>query len=433
MEKVNRYGLLYTLKGSDSNLKPAVFMAHQDVVPAANPSKWSHPPFEAFYDGQWLWGRGSVDCKNNLIGLLSTMEHLLSQGFKNKRTFIFSFGFDEETGGERGSRYLAEHLEKKLGKDSVAMILDEGGMGIESVGDVTYAFPAVAEKGYVDIVLTLESPGGHSSRPPSHSAIGIMSEMVTALEDHPFDPFLDKTNPYHGVLQCQAKHSPSNFEPWLKDALLDSNGSSIASRIASSRGDSARFLMQTSQAVDIIHGGVKDNQLPERVETTINYRILPHDKLDDILRQTADLLAPIAHKHSIPVQGFGYSDAPRSTGLLKLSSNQRLEPSALTSTSPDSRIWSLFAGTLVEVLADTTSPKTTTRARTVVPAGTLMTGNTDTKHYWNLSKNIYRFSPRREGTFEGVHTVDERLDMRSHLEGLMVYYKLIRNLDAFEG
>ena len=88
LEKVNSYGLLYTLPGSSKDLKPLVMMAHQDVVPVPDPTRWKHPPFEAFFDGQWLWGRGSVDCKNNLVGILSAMERLLEQGFNNKRTII---------------------------------------------------------------------------------------------------------------------------------------------------------------------------------------------------------------------------------------------------------------------------------------------------------------------------------------------------------
>ena len=45
----------------------------------------------------------------------------------------------------------------------------------------------------------------------------------------------------------------------------------------------------------------------------------------------------------------------------------------------------------------------------------VMQGNTDTIQYWNLTRNIYRFSPAREGTRFGVHTVDEDIDMMAHL------------------
>ena len=51
-----------------------------------------------------------------------------------------------------------------------------------------------------------------------------------------------------------------------------------------------------------------------------------------------------------------------------------------------------------------------------------MQGNTDTIQYWNLARNIYRFSPAREGTRFDVHTVDEHMDMMAHLKGMRLYY-----------
>lgn len=77
LEKVNRFGLVYTIVGTDSSLLPIMFTAHQDVVPAQSPNTWIHSPFQPYYDGKFLWGRGACDCKNNLIGTLSAVEKLL--------------------------------------------------------------------------------------------------------------------------------------------------------------------------------------------------------------------------------------------------------------------------------------------------------------------------------------------------------------------
>jgi len=59
-------------------------------------------------------------------------------------------------------------------------------------------------------------------------------------------------------------------------------------------------------------------------------------------------------------------------------------------------------------------------------------GNTDTIHYWNLTRNIYRFTPARVGTRKGVHGTDEKLDMSAHIEGMRLYYELTRNFDAYD-
>jgi Gly-Xaa carboxypeptidase len=66
----------------------------------------------------------------------------------------------------------------------------------------------------------------------------------------------------------------------------------------------------------------------------------------------------------------------------------------------------------------------------IIVAPTLMTGNTDTKYYWNLTENIYRFSAVREGGRANAHTVDERMGMREHVEGVRFFAQVILNGDG---
>jgi Gly-Xaa carboxypeptidase len=58
-----------------------------------------------------------------------------------------------------------------------------------------------------------------------------------------------------------------------------------------------------------------------------------------------------------------------------------------------------------------------------------MLGNTDTIHYWDLTRNTYRFSPRQEGTSFGVHMIDERVGMEAHLQTMRFCYEVILNFD----
>jgi Gly-Xaa carboxypeptidase len=427
LETVNSYGLLYTLPGSSPELKPLLILAHQDVVPVPDPTKWTHPPFEAYFDGQWLWGRGAIDCKNALIGVYSAMERLLEQDFESKRTIILSFGFDEETDGVRGAKHLAAHLKAKYGENSMEIIVDEGG-GMLKVNDVMYAVPGIAEKGFLDIALTLNTPGGHSSAPPKHTNIGIMSRLIAAVEDHPFTPHIDEHNPNWNYLKCEVENSPETVESWLREALEKKED--FADRLISSRGDLYRWLMQTSQAVDVINGGIKDNQLPEMSQTIINYRVLPSDTIDGVVKAVADTLAPLANNLSIAVQGPGYSQIDRGSGILNISISKAYQPSPISPTGSDVGVWNIFAGTIRQVFENTSE---TLSAKKVVPVGIMSTDNTDTRHYLKLTRNVYRFSPLSEETAKGAHTVDERIDMGAHLGAVKFYYELIRNLDVYIG
>lgn len=69
--KVGRASLLYKWQGSDETLKPIAFLSHMDVVPISDGTlgDWTHPPFDGFNDGEYVWGRGALDMKTTLCVL----------------------------------------------------------------------------------------------------------------------------------------------------------------------------------------------------------------------------------------------------------------------------------------------------------------------------------------------------------------------------
>ncbi|KAJ5766817.1 uncharacterized protein N7511_004433 [Penicillium nucicola] len=445
VDHINRLGLVFTFKGADATQKPILFMAHQDVVPIDDPSDWTHPPFAGTFDGEWIWGRGSSDCKNVLIGLMSVVEDLLSQDWKPQRTVLFAFGFDEESHGFLGAGSISAALEEKYGKDSFDFILDEGGMGLQSLGneadandDVLYALPAVGEKGSLDLILDIAVPGGHSSIPPAHTGIGIMAQILYELERKELFPaWLDTDHPAHGMLQCQARFSPDHVETWLADKLAAQDPASLGEAVASSRGPAVRYTMQTSQAADLIHGGVKTNALPEKIQAVVNYRVALHQTPDELLERAVRLITPIAEEHNLEMRiafpGMeqstegGASDRTITFSPLSVP----LSPAPISPTNPlTSKVWARFSGVARSVFESHPNPlsKSSTKPKVVV-SGDVMTGNTDTRFYWALSKNIYRWSPSRAGGALNIHTVDERIRLDVHLEGMMLYYDLIRSFD----
>ncbi|PWY92878.1 vacuolar carboxypeptidase Cps1 [Aspergillus heteromorphus CBS 117.55] len=441
VDHINRFGLVFTLNGTDDSLKPILFTAHQDVVPINDPSDWTYPPFDGHYDGEWLWGRGSSDCKNVLIGLLSVAEDLLSQDWNPTRTVVFAFGFDEESHGFLGAGSIDTFLEKKYGPDSFEFVLDEGGMGLETLDDdsdddqgVVYALPGVGEKGSLDVVLTLAVSGGHSSVPPPHTGIGILSEIIYELERQDlFVPVLDSNHPTRKMLECQVRHSPSQVEPWLASALQSSDYVSLAEKLASSRGEKFRFILQTSQAADIISGGIKSNALPEKIKAVVNYRVALHQTPDVVKNRAVKIISPILEKYNISLTAFPDSDEvdPSLNHHLTLTTlSGSLSPAPVSPTDIETNaVWARFSGVTRSVFESVPSLS----GKTVVVSGDIMTGNTDTRFYWNLSRNIYRWSPSRAGRVLNIHTVDEKIDPNVHLEAMALYYDLIRSFDTWEG
>ncbi|KAL1968084.1 hypothetical protein VTN77DRAFT_2214 [Rasamsonia byssochlamydoides] len=430
VEKVNRLGLIFTLNGTNDAVKPLLLTAHQDVVPIDDASDWTYPPFSGHFDGQWLWGRGASDCKNVLIGLLSAVEDLLQQGWEPTRTVVLAFGFDEESHGWGGAGEIAKVLEKRYGRDSFELVLDEGGMGLRTLGDVVYALPGVGEKGSIDLHLALSIDGGHSSVPPPHTGIGIIAEIIYHLErDDLFVPRLDEKHPSRKTLECQARHSPEHVEPWLASALESDDYVGLAEAVAASRGDVIRFTYQTSQAVDLIKGGVKINALPEKVNATVNYRVALHESPDFVKARAVKIIKPIVEKYNLSFSAFGSGDDSSSNHLSLTTPGIPLVPAPISPTDVrKDAVWARFSGVARSVFESVPS----LAGKKVVVSGDVMTGNTDTRFYWNLTRNIYRWSPTRAGGSANIHTVDERLDIAVHLEGLALYYDLIRSFDKWE-
>ncbi len=105
-------------------------MAHYDVVPV-NEEDWTKPPFDAVMDENGLlWGRGCLDTKLTVNGILYAADHLISQGFKPKHDIYFAFSGCEEINGP-GAPNIVDWFEQQ--GITPALVLDEGGAVVENV------------------------------------------------------------------------------------------------------------------------------------------------------------------------------------------------------------------------------------------------------------------------------------------------------------
>lgn len=368
VENVNVHGLFLTWAGSDESLKPTLLMAHQDVVPVANDTikSWKFPPWSGHYDGEYIWGRGSSDCKNQLTAILDAVEMLIKADFTPKRTIVLSFGFDEEVSGPQGAGHLAPAILKRFGKDSLAVIVDEGA-GFDTKWGAKMAMPGVGEKGHIDVDITIRMPGGHSSIPSDHTSIGVMSELIELIEANPYTARLHDENPYLGTLHCGAEHG-ADFPDKLRKILEDSTRSTDElAHEAAKESLGIRYLMQTSQAVDIINGGVKVNALPDRVTMTINQRVNVGEACQSVEDKLAGFAGQIAKKHNLTLHAFdGVEEA---SSIMVNSRFDKLEPAPITPTEVgETTAYSVLSGTVRALYGE----------EVIVSPG-LMTGNTDTR------------------------------------------------------
>src|SRR5687768_12578344 len=106
----DRPNVVARLQGNGSK-QPLLLMSHQDVV-NVDPAKWTFPPFSATRDQGWIYGRGTVDDKDNLAAALMTMLLLKRQNVALDRDVIFLAESGEEGSTQFGIEFMVrEHLD----------------------------------------------------------------------------------------------------------------------------------------------------------------------------------------------------------------------------------------------------------------------------------------------------------------------------------
>lgn len=283
------YSLLYTWEGKNPDLPPALFYAHQDVVPVPEDSRdqWDQEPFSGTVADGYIWGRGVLDDKNQIHGILEAAEMKIAEGYQPERTLYFVFGQDEEVGGPEGARYIADVLEER-GIERFAFVMDESAPLIPGVfpgiPDNT-ALIGIAQKGYLSLELAIHGIGGHSSQPPEESNIGILAKAITKLEDAQF--------PYriHEAVRHQYRYMGPELDedrqPMFAAVAFGKDGEMTDLEkefIAEMATDQVtRAMLHTTIAVTMINAGIKDNVLPPSATAVVNFRPMPGDTPEVII------------------------------------------------------------------------------------------------------------------------------------------------------
>lgn len=386
--EVNDYSLVFHLKGQSPELKPALFMGHTDVVPVdeATRDQWKHAPFSGDIAEGAIWGRGTIDDKITVMALMEAMEYFLQQGITPKRSIYFSFGHDEEVGGDEGAQKIAAMFKEK--GIEFEFILDEGGAvtkGLMTGVSQPAAIIGIAEKGFLNLRLTVEDAGGHSSQPPDHTAAGILAQAIVDIEGNPSQTslkFINETFAYLGYYTGLETRLPmSNL--WLLSPVVENALLSAPSSAAS---------LRTTAAATMLKGSSKSNILPTQATAVVNYRILPGDSIEQIKARTEQII-----------------NNPR----VKVETFMGNEPSTVSRT--DSYGFRLIEQTIRRLDDE------------ILVAPYLVQGGTDAKHFDGLSENIYRFmmvtlDPQSLKQFHGVN---EHVTISDYKRAIQFYYALL--------
>jgi len=382
------YTLLFKWEGSDNSLAPILLTAHYDVVPVipGTESIWEEEPFAGVISNNRIWGRGALDDKSGVVGMMEAATYLIQNNFQPTRTVYFSFGHDEEIGGGG-----AAQVTEKLKQEGVQLqwSLDEGSFvnrGFFPGVDKLVAPINVAEKGIMNLLIVAKAKGGHSSTPPKKTAVTILADALIKLENEPLPGSLEGLSAV--MFDEVSKHMPFGYRflfanRWLFGGLLDSQMSSTPVINA---------MIRTTTAPTMLSGSIKSNVLPIEATALINFRLHPRDSIESVTEHVRRVVG----SDQVEVRALGGMEA---SGV----------------SSWESPGYEIITSSLSKVYGEVVS----------VPG--IMIAASDTRHYSKVADNSFRFNPFSivPEDMTGFHGTNESIDADSFVAGIKTYVDII--------
>jgi carboxypeptidase PM20D1 len=390
VERINGYSLLIQWPGSNPDKQAILFASHMDVVPVepGTETDWEYPAFDGVVADGKIYGRGTLDNKQGVIGWLEAAEQLLAQGFQPQRNIVFAFGHDEEITGHKGAAFIAKRMQE-LGLHFEWMV-DEGGLIVSDypmVKDRPVAIINVGEKRSFTITLIATGEGGHSSSPPKVSTIGRLSEALAKIEHAPFPTRIE--GPVAAMLEGMAPYADQPMKTVFNNLWL--TGGLVGYQMSKDRNTVG--FVRTTTALTMINAGVKQNVIPQRAEAKINFRILPGDTPQTVVKAIRKI---IDDEH------------------IEIRSEKSLPAAPVAD----------YVGSGFKVMRDATQavyPKAV-----VVPS--LLFAATDTRHYIGLVDNIYRYYGviMELSQTKSIHGTNEFVSVESFDKSIEIAVEIIR-------
>lgn len=380
-EEIGTHGLLYTWHGQNPG-GPTVLMAHYDVVPVIG-QQWKHPPFVGEIVDEELWGRGTLDTKGTMMGILEAVEKLVKEGFKPQKDVYLAFGGDEEVMGKDAAAIVDVLQARGV---HPALVLDEGGAVVKGV------FPGVrqpaavigiAEKGSCFLDITATAPGGHASAPPVEQSLAGLSRALIRIVNKPM-PFTI-TKAARELFDVMGRQSTFAYRfifanLWCFAPLLN--------LLCKTGGGELNALVRSTCALTRAKAADAYNVLPEKAVAGINVRIIPGESVDEVVTRMEDIIGDknisVTVRHASP-------------------------PSEVSETYDESwmRIETAIRQTYSNAL--------------VTPY--LMLALSDSRHYCRISSHVYRFSgmPLTKEQRGLIHNANERIPL-NYIKDLVAFY-----------
>ena len=384
VERVEKTGVLICLPGKKHDA-PAVLMGHYDVVPA-DEKNWEKPPFDAVLEDGVLWGRGTLDMKNQLCCMLEAAETLLERGFIPEEDIYFALSGEEEMMGPTAPAIRDLFKSRQI---KPAFVLDEGGDIVDGFfpgADFPCAMIGIGEKGSANLHFVARGKGGHSSVPSKENPLVTLCSAMTRVSRYHF-----KQHPGQGLdamVETMGRYCS------LSTRLLLANRKMLKPlyfRWLKKQGGMLEAASRTTFALTMAKGASAGNVIPPEAEMFANLRLLAGDTHGDVVKKMQTLVGP----------------------------DIEVVPDRFAEACPESRMTQGYDR--IKSAIEATWPE-------AVVSPYLMVACTDSRHWREICDNVYRFSGKQVTGEEKatVHGNNERIRIENTENAVKFFICLLR-------
>lgn len=385
-EKVGERGLLFRWKGKSPE-SPSVFMSHYDVV-SVQENDWEKPAFDGAIDNGVLWGRGTLDTKGTLNGILQAAEALINEGFVPKNDIYFAFGGNEEVNGD-GSKNIAELFVQR--GINPGLVLDEGGavcLGVFPGVKDPIALIGIGEKGMVNVEYSVKGGGGHSSSPKAGGPVARLSKACLNVERSSFDYTL--TKPTAELFDMAGRYSTFLYRVIFANQWCFAPVLSLYAKLS---GGEFNAVVRTTTAFTQMEGSKGANVIPPYARMVSNHRIIPGETVDTVVEH-----------------------------IKKAVNDERVEVKVINGNDP-----SAISDTKCEAYERVRSSVAETWQNAIV-SPYLMVAGSDARHWSAISDKVYRFSAMALSKEERdtIHGNNERIPFDTISRTVEFFVRIMR-------
>lgn len=308
--EAHRPNLVARIKGSGRQ-RPLLLMAHSDTV-NVDPKKWTHPPFGAVRDGGYVYGRGTVDDKDNVVANVMTMLMLKRMNVKLDRDVILLIEAGEEGSSRLGIQFMVNQHYPEIDAE---FCYAEGGGVTRTGGEVKFARVQTVEKIPRAITVTAKGVAGHGSVPLETNALAHLGEAVGAIAAWTPPMRINETTAAY-FKRLATVSTPEEAARYRDILNPDPKVSGPADAYLRKNEPSHWSMLRTSLSPTMISGGYRTNVIPSEGTATIDTRLAP----DEDPAKFLELVKQVVNDPQVDVS-YGARDTRPPTPTAKLDSD----------------------------------------------------------------------------------------------------------------